>query len=104
LAAAPLVAASLAATPLAAYRAFDENPLAMSSSERANGGADPILDRNGKGDKTTVRLSTFRARARFAEFSRRRLAEFIANTAAPGQLNDLMKACQGVRLTCRRTM
>jgi hypothetical protein len=29
----------------------------MSSSERANGGADPILDRKGKGDKTTVRTN-----------------------------------------------
>jgi len=54
----------------------------MSSSERANGGADPILDRKGKGDKTTVRTNAgqLRARpARFAEFSRRYRAEFIAN-------------------------
>jgi hypothetical protein len=29
----------------------------MSSSERANGGADPILDRKHKGDKTTVRTN-----------------------------------------------
>jgi hypothetical protein len=68
-----LFAASLAATPLAAYRAFDENPLAMSSSERANRGADPILDRKHKSDKTRTNASQFFGRdpARFAEFSRR---------------------------------
>jgi hypothetical protein len=37
-----LAAANLAAAVLAAYRAFEENVLAMSSSVRVNGGADSI--------------------------------------------------------------
>jgi hypothetical protein len=73
----------------------------MSSSERANGGADPILDRKGKGHKTRTNAGQLFGRdpARFAEFSRRCRAELIANKNALGMT---WAGAQGHKLSYRR--